>query len=255
MKEATVKLKEGKLPYRSEGSGEPLILLHSLGTSGESWSEVMEPLARKFSVYAVDMMGHGDSDKPGRNYEIPDYARNIVDFMDALKLEKARIIGNSVGAILSVEIAASYPHRVSRQVLVGCPARETPWERMEGLMLAALKYDMEGNPRPMTMEDLSLSYAHPTPRLLEQLNRLKARAGLWCKKTHIAIFLWDIVPRLPKISCPTLVLYGAKDELRQKEQVLLKGIKGARYTLIEDAGHVPQVDAPAAFLKAVMDFL
>jgi len=63
------------------------------------------------------------------------------------------------------------------------------------------------------------------------------------------------VPRLPKISCPTLVLYGAKDELRQKEQVLLKGIKGARYTLIEDAGHVPQVDAPAAFLKAVMDFL
>jgi pimeloyl-ACP methyl ester carboxylesterase len=57
------------------------------------------------------------------------------------------------------------------------------------------------------------------------------------------------------VSCPTLIIFGSKDFLREKEQVLLQNIRGAQYALIEDAGHLPQIDAPDAFLKPVMEFL
>ena len=84
MKETAVQTKDGKLFYRFEGQGEPLILLHSLGVSSESWRHVIEQLSRKFSVYAVDLMGHGNSDKPDKNYEIYQYAENVIELMNAL---------------------------------------------------------------------------------------------------------------------------------------------------------------------------
>ena len=122
-------------------------------------------------------------------------------------------------------------------------------------MFTALKYDAEGNRKPMTMDDLSLSYAHPTTEILEWVNNLNAKTGLWRKKAQIALVLWDIVPKLPMVSCPTLIIFGSKDALHEKEQVLTQSIRGAKYALIENAGHLPQIDAPEAFLKAVMEFL
>ncbi|MFC1974665.1 alpha/beta fold hydrolase [Chloroflexota bacterium] len=255
MKEGTVRLKDGGLFYISEGQGEPLVLLHSLGTSSESWHNVIEPLAKKFTVYAVDLMGHGNSGKPNMNYEIYHYAENVIELMDILGISTARVIGNSIGAMISLEMSVSFPQRVVKQVLVGCPASETAWEMMERLMLGALKYDAKGNPKPATMDDLSPFYVHITPETIEWINKLRAKAGLWCKKAHIAIALWDIMPKLPKVSCPTLVVFGDKDPLREKEQVLLRGIRGVKYNLIENAGHVPHIDAPEAFLKPVLEFL
>jgi pimeloyl-ACP methyl ester carboxylesterase len=71
----------------------------------------------------------------------------------------------------------------------------------------------------------------------------------------IAISLYDVFPRLPFVKCPTLILFGAKDILREKEMVLLQGIKGSRSALIENAGHVPQVEEPQAFLQELSRFL
>lgn len=255
MKEDAVRVKDGELFYRLVGRGEPLILLHSLGLSSESWQYVMEPLSKKFAVYAVDLMGFGDSDKPDRNYEIHHYANNIVEFMDLLDIGKARVMGNSIGAMIALEMSASFSNRVAKQVLVGCPAWRNAWDRLERLMLGALRYDVEGNIKPMTRDDLNLSYTHPTTELLEWVNNLRAKAGIWCKRAQIAVALWDIMPKLPMVSCPTLILFGDKDVLREQEQLLIQGIRGAKYALIEDAGHVPQIDAPKAFVDTVLEFL
>ncbi len=255
MKEETVSVKDGRLFYRLEGRGDPLILLHSLGLSSESWRHVIGPLSKRFSVYALDLMGFGNSDKPDKNYEIRHYAESIIEFMDKLGINKASVIGNSIGAIISLEMAASFPRRLVKQVLVGCLAWATAWERLEYLMTAAFRYDTNGMPKTMTMADLSLTYVHPTTEILEWNNRLRAKAGLWCKKAHIAIGLWDVVPKLPMVSCPTLIVFGSKDYLRSAEQVLIQGIKGTKYALIEDTGHSPQIESPEAFLKPVMQFL
>lgn len=254
MERLSLKLDVGRLSYVTQGQGPALLLLHSLGLSARSWDKVLEPLAQSYTVYALDMLGHGYSDKPPSNYLVEDYARSVVAFMNQLGLGKVVLCGNSVGALITLEIAATYPQHVGRLILVGCPARDT-WERMERLTLAALDYDAEGNPKAFSIADLDMFYAHPTPELLEWVNQQRVKAGVWVKKTVIAVSLYDVLPKLPLVRCPTLVLFGSQDTLREKEKTLLEGIKGANHALVADAGHVPQVERPQAFLQEVNRFL
>lgn len=254
MEKQSAEVKEGKIAYLSAGQGQPLLLLHSLGVSGESWKEVFQPLAENYRVCALDMMGHGDSSKPPRNYLIEDYARNVIDFADKMGLEKIRLCGNSVGALVALEVAAGYPERVKSLVLVGCPGWNT-WDRMERIMLSALSYDIEGNPLPVSQEQLAMTFTRVTPELMEWMSQQRAKAGLWMKKTMIAIGLYDVITRLPLVKCPTLVLFGSNDMLREQEQALLEGIPGAKHALVNDAGHLPQIDNPATFLQEVRSFL
>ena len=256
MQEATVQVKGGELFYASGGQGAPLLLLHSLGFSSEAWRYVIEPLSERFTVYAVDLIGHGDSSKPDKDYEIPHYTESIVEFMDSIGINKARIIGNSIGAMISIEMSVSFPERVVKQVLVGCPSLENIWDRLRVLMFfASLRYYPDGNPKPLTMEELKVSFAHPTKEILERANRLRTKAGLWCQKAQIAVALWDIKSRLPLVNCPTLIVSGSKDFACKQDKLLRQNIRGAKYALIEDTGHLPQIDDPEAFLKAVSSFL
>jgi len=254
MKRLSLKLNGEQLSYVSQGQGPALLLLHSLGVSSEAWSKVIDPLSQNYTIYAPDMLGHGYSDKPPRNYLIEDYARSIVTFTDKLRLDKVILCGNSVGALIALEIAATHPERLEKLILVGCPGWDA-WQRMERVTLSALNFDSEGNPLPLSMTDLAMSYTHPTSELLEWVNQQRAKAGIWIKKTLIAIGLYDITPKLPLIKCPTLVLFGSQDMLREQEGTLVEGIKGAKHALVQNAGHLPQIDNPQAFLQEVNRFL
>jgi len=254
MERLSVKLDVGQLSYISEGQGPALLLLHSLGLSGDAWSKVLEPLAQSYAIYALDMLGHGYSDKPPRNYLIGDYAQSVVAFADKLGLERIILCGNSVGALIALEVAATHPTRVAELILVGCPAWDA-WQRMERLTIAALDYDVEGNPLPPSVTKLAMHYTQVTPELLEWVSQQRARAGIWMKKTLIAIGLYDVIPKLPMVKCPTLVLFGSQDILREQEKILLEGIKGARHAVVENAGHLPQIDNPQGFLREVNQFL
>lgn len=254
MPRSFIPLGDGKLAYLAGGKGKNLILLHSLNISADSWEKVFVPLSESHAVYALDMFGHGDSDKPAKNLLIEDYARSVVEFMDRMKIEKAMVCGNSVGALTAVELGAVYPQRFEKLVLVGCPARN-PWERMERLALSALGFDAQGNPHPVSLTDLKMTFAHPTPELAGWFNQLRAKAGVWVKKTMIAISLYDPFPKFPQIKCPTLIIFGDQDVLKEKEKDILTGIDGSKSVILQDAGHVPQMDQPEAFLKAVIPFL
>jgi len=254
MKRLSIKLDEGRISYLTDGQGPPLLLLHSLGVSSESWSRVIKPLAQSYSVYAWDMMGHGDSDKPPRNFLVEDYARNLIHFSDRLGLGQMILCGNSVGALIALEVAAAYPEKVKALILVGCPGWDA-WGRLERLMLSASNYDSEGNPLPATKEQLAMSYTRVTKELIEWVNQQRAKAGLWMKKTMIAIGLYDAIPKLLLVRCPTLVVFGSEDLLREREKVLLEGISGAKHAVVPNAGHLPQVDNPQGFLQEVKQFL
>jgi len=254
MAKSFIQLEDGKLAYLAGGKGKNLMLLHSLNISSDSWEKVFGGLTQNFTVHALDMFGHGDSEKPPKNLLIEDYARSVVQFMDRMKIEKAIVCGNSVGALMAVELGAIYPQRIEKLVLVGCPARDA-WERMERLALSALGFDAQGNPQPLSLTDLKMTYAHPTPELAVWFNQLRGKAGVWVKKTMIAISLYDPFAKFPKIKCPTLILFGDQDILKEKEKEILRGIKGAKSVILHDAGHVPQMDQPEAFLKEVNQFL
>ncbi|MFH1639946.1 MAG: alpha/beta hydrolase [Chloroflexota bacterium] len=254
MKPQFAKIDDGRISYTLDGQGPPLVLLHSLGVSSESWNKVIEPLAKSWSVYALDMLGHGDSDKPPRNYLIEDYTKNVIQFCERLGLEQIVLCGNSVGALIAIYIAATCPEKVKALILVGCPAWD-PWGKIERIMLSALNYDIYSNPLPATNEQLAVSYTRVTPELIEWVNQQRTKAGQWMKKTMIAIALHDITPELPMIKCPTLILFGSEDYLREQEMVLINEIRDAKQAVIPNAGHLPQMDDPEGFLMEVNRFL
>jgi pimeloyl-ACP methyl ester carboxylesterase len=254
MQKSFIQMENGKMAYLAGGKGKNLILLHSLNVSADSWEKVFGALAQNFSVYALDMPGHGDSEKPTRNLLIEDYARSVIQFMDEMKIEEAVVCGNSVGALIAVEMAAAHPRRVEKLILVGCPARDA-WERMERFALSALSFDPRGNPLPLSLTELKMTFPHPTQEVASWFNRLRSKAGVWVKKTMIAISLYDPFPRFSRIQCPTLVFFGDQDVLKEKEMVMTQMIQGARSVTILDAGHVPQMDQPQAFLREILPFL
>ena len=105
----TVSTPSGNMHFIKKGSGYPVVLLHPAGTSVWAWENVLETLSQSFTCYAFDMMGHGDSDKPSRRFGIPDYAQALDQACQILNIHRAHVVGNSVGAVLAIETAASFP--------------------------------------------------------------------------------------------------------------------------------------------------
>lgn len=253
-----VQVADGRIYYEKVGSGPAVLLLHPLGTSTWAWSKVMESLGQHFSCYAFDMLGHGRSDKPGREFTIPDFAASLEDAMGRLGVERAHVVGNSVGSILAAEFAASFPQRVDRLILVGAPMWD-PRMAMQRLEEGAFQYDSKGLPLPRTRAQLieSTTYGrNPRAEWVDKNNLLSAQAGVWVLKTLEALSWYDVVSRLPLIKArATMVLYGEYDRLRDGEDLLLNNLCNATKVILPGLGHVPQIEGPEVFVAAVEPFL
>ncbi|MCS7002481.1 MAG: alpha/beta fold hydrolase, partial [Dehalococcoidia bacterium] len=112
---------KGQIHYRESGEGPPLVLVHETARSSDGFSEVMPYLARQFRVIAMDTPGFGDSYRPTESPGIAGYAQSILDFFDALGLQRPHLLGFHTGAAFAAEAAARAPDRVDRLVLCGCP--------------------------------------------------------------------------------------------------------------------------------------
>lgn len=248
---------EGHIHFVKKGSGYPLVLLHPLGTSVWAWHAVIDSLSQHYTCYAFDMLGHGESDKPTRHFNLPDYARSVDHACQVLNIHRGHYIGNSVGAVLATEVAASYPDRVDKLVLVGCPvfdARTAP-QRLQDF---AGQYDKKGLPRPRSLEELkaATTFANPRPEWVEANNRTRAQAGVWVGKLMESLAYYDIMARLPRIrASATLVMYGEVDRLRDGEELLHNNIVNASKTVLPGLGHIPQIEDPEAFIGALLPFL
>ncbi len=106
-----------KLHYIEAGSGAPVVLLHGLGGDGSRWAPNIAELAKDFHVFALDQIGFGQSDKPLANYHTGMLAEFLVDFMAAVNVPKASLVGNSMGASVALYTAVHYPAKVDRIVL------------------------------------------------------------------------------------------------------------------------------------------
>src|SRR3954447_10670119 len=106
-----------KLHYLEAGRGAPIVLLHGLGGDGSRWRPNIEPLAKDFHVFALDQIVFGESDKPLANYHTGMLAEFLVDFLKAVNVPKASLVGNSMGAGVALYTAAKFPQAVERIVL------------------------------------------------------------------------------------------------------------------------------------------
>ncbi len=253
----TVPTRDGNMHYVKQGSGFPLVMLHPLGTSTWAWHAVIDSLSQHFTCYAFDMLGHGESDKPTRHFNMPDYAQALDDACQLLNIHRGHYLGNSVGACLATEMAASFPNRMDKLVLVGCPVWD-PLTAAQRIKDSADDYKRDGTPKLRTLAGLKqrTTFANPRKEWVDATNETRAQAGVWVKNLSHALAHYDIRARLPMIQCrATLVMYGEQDRLREGENLLYNNIANATKTILPGLGHIPQIEDPEAFVGALLDFL
>ena len=118
MKRAYADIPDGQIHYRTEGSGEPIILLHMVCSSSDEYTRVIPFLSKTYHPIAMDFLGYGESDKPKFEYQIADHARTVGSFMDSLGIEKASVVGHHSGATVGAEFAVAFQNQSIRGFIV-----------------------------------------------------------------------------------------------------------------------------------------
>jgi len=268
--------------YKEQGSGEDaIVLLHGFGASSFSWREVTTALSADGRVVAFDRPSAGLTQRLMPNEWNPaDYAGGspyspeaqadlTVALLDELGIERAVLVGHSAGGSVAMLTALKYPERVEALVLVdpaiytegGPPAfvyplLKTPQMRRLGPLVGRAL----GGPAGERI--LKMAWHDPS-RITEEIRqgyRLPLRAENWDRalwELTVARRPLDLGERLDELTVPVLVVSGDDDRIVPTEESrrLAEEIAGADLALIEDAGHVPHEEQPAAFLEAVGTFL
>ena len=248
-----------KIHYVEAGSGPTVILLHGLGGSSQAWQFNIGALAEKFHVVVPDQLGFGKSDKPLVNYRIRTYVDFLDQFCKQLKIERASLVGNSMGGWIAAIYAASYPDRVDKLVLVDAggyaPAKDFDTRAFYGL-------------NPTTREGMKLLVAKVFYSKLFQTDaaidqaiaaRLAAGDGYTINSITESIIrgedLFDDVVKT--IKRPTLIVWGRQDGLvpLSDGERLNKDIAGSKLVVIDQCGHVPNFEKAAEFNAAALKFL
>jgi pimeloyl-ACP methyl ester carboxylesterase len=212
-----------------EGNGYPLFLLHQVVLSSFEFQNVMPLFSDEYCVFAPDMPGFGRSDPAPLDWKLEDFARNVVEIMDALNMEKAHIAGHHTGAIVASEIAAAYPDRVNRLILSGCAIydRNEAWKakvtRFSDAILKECRYlpfpfeppyDIEQDGSHLMKvwnlqkkQNSESELAFVQKAFITHLLHADKRGG----SAILAQMEYDRNPRLPLIKAPTLCLSGRKD--------------------------------------------
>jgi pimeloyl-ACP methyl ester carboxylesterase len=214
-------------------------------------------MSQHFTCYAFDMLGHGESDKPTRHFNMPDYAQALDDACQLLNIHRGHYVGNSVGACLAAEMAATFPDRLDKLVLVGCPVWD-PRTAAQRVKESEGDYKRDGTPKLRNLAGLKerTTFVHPRKEWVDATNQTRAQAGIWVKNVHNVLAHYDIMARLPMIQTrATLVMYGEHDRLREGEELLQNNIVNASKTILPGLGHIPQIEDPELFVDSLLQFL
>jgi pimeloyl-ACP methyl ester carboxylesterase len=248
------------------GSGDPLLLIHGLGGNWQNWLETIPFFARRYRVVVPDLPGFGASPMPAEKISIPGYAREMFEMMDALDIDSAAVVGNSMGGFIGIDMAIQAPVRVSKLVLVSAAGIAVEHQRREpvrtiaraltfvGARIASRADVVARRPRLRRLL-LATAAAHPerlpAPLAAEQI-RANGKPG-WVGAFD-ALLSYRIRGRLGEVRCPTLIVWGEEDRMvpvRDADE-FERAIPGARKVIFPDTGHVAMLERPARF-NAVMD--
>lgn len=228
-----------------------LVLLHSTGTSKRMFNQVIPALPHLRCV-AVDVLGHGESDRPGHEFTIPDHASAIADLITQLRRQDEPVLlaGCSLGAIIAVELAATTPGLLDGLLLNGCPGWHLESQRTGRLRTLSTKLlGSDGLPLPDAEMPGTVVLASAEEHKARQAD--VAACGRWLLSTQWAVAAYDIAARLPKVRTTTTVLIGEHDFLLLTMYTIVEGITDARLEFLDDASHLSPYDNPEGFAASV----
>jgi len=245
--------------YFDMGSGPVVVLLHGLGARKEDWLPVFEPMAQKYRLLVPDQIGFGKSDKPLLDYSVQTYVDFLNEFLRQLKVEKASLVGESLGGWIAALYVAE----------IGGSAHLIPVDRLVLVDAAGLKQDQpipDLNPSSLAaMRGVMEAVFYDTSWLNEDALRRIFTDKLAVRDSYtVRSFLGNptrekerLDDRLASIKTPTLVVWGRQDKLLPvaSGERYAAGIAGAKLVSFEKCGHVPPMEKTEEFLAAVMPFL
>ena len=263
--------------YWAEGEGSPVVLLHGMGGSAAGWLPSLGAFESQHRIYAPDLIGHGrtaklDSDSGG----FSDLVKFVHDFMTELKIDRAHIVGHSMGGAIALRFAMDHPERIGKMVLAssGGLGREiTPLFRIMsipviGEILAALNATSDVKKFGDNVRKGSKNPAKITDELIEILFRIEQKPGQY--KTTLKFlregvnflgqrpgYIGPILQGLPSLDLPILLIWGRQDDLVPfaHGEFAVKKLPTARLEVLDACGHVPMFDQPEIFNRLVLEFL
>jgi len=241
--------------YYEAGQGSAVILLHGLGSSKESWFANIGAVSAKYHVYAIDQIGFGHSDKPLLDYKIATFSDFLQAFMQSQNLSKATLVGNSLGGWIALDFTVRHPEMVEKLVLVDSAG--IPWSPAPTVHLNPSTLDEMREILNICFYDKKFVTDEAVARAFT--NRLGNNDGYTVQRTMAGTGAEPQfeTAKLNSIKASTLVVWGRQDELVPLSvgERLRDGIAGAKLVVIDQCGHIPQIEKATDFNRELLDFL
>jgi abhydrolase domain-containing protein 6 len=254
-------------PYLEGGprGGVPLLLVHGFGGDKDNWAMIAPHLTDRYHVIIPDLVGFGDNARDhDASYDIKAQTDRLIAFMDAIGVEKAHIVGNSMGGWIALQAALDHPGRLATLTLMNSAG-------VNGAEQSALQQMPRTDKSPLVPENVG-----DLKRLMAFIaHKPRSIPGRFMdvvfedRSQHSALLdkiFWTIVAdgderplndRLGEVTVPTLIIWGRHDQLIHVSCVaeLQKGIAGSEAVIFEDVGHVPMLEKPGATAAVLRRFL
>jgi 2-hydroxymuconate-semialdehyde hydrolase len=257
-----------KFCYQERGDGPVILILPGLGTNIDFWQLNIPVLAERFQVIALDLPGLGKSDKPDASYDLPWMCDRILAFMDAKRIDRASIIGGSLGGHLGLLLALNHPERVEKLIMMGSVGA---WPRPNFVLDAGLKLlwneaivvSFVRAHWPEIFHLMFIRDSDLTRSLFRYQMARRARGDRFAPEGRAlaralrSIFYNSCRDRLATVGVPVLLIWGESDEIHPPEEGLYmrRHIPDARIAIVRDAAHEVMVDQPETFNRLVQTFL
>lgn len=260
------------ITYRDEGQGPPVVLVHGYTGGRWYWRHMIEHFAKSHRLIALDLKGHGDSDKPEPKtspYGIPEYAQEVDEFLIKVGVEEFVLCGHSMGGMITQMYALNFPHRKLKGIVLcstapsihGPPTLPPELGQDVGAIVQALTSGevSEEMERAFARMAFAPEFADGHPELVDEA----FSEGQKCPPTVKAALLealmtkFDVKDRISQIKLPTLILVGTEDLLTSVEQseLINSKIDNSKLVTFPGVGHMISIECPDAVNGAIGQFM
>lgn len=226
--------------YQVAGQGEPVVLVHGLSGSSHWWIRNLPALADSYTVYLVDLPGFGAMSRFPGQLMLPELATWLLQWMDAVRLDRVRLIGHSMGGAIAIQCAAQRPDAISHLALAAPAA--IPVGHPTLLSYVPPLVEAVATMTPSFLPILAYDALRADPRTLLRMSR--------------DLLTHDVRDELRQIIAPTLLMWGRRDSLVPPSlgHQMRQELSHAELHILDGAGHVVMYDRPATFNRAVLAF-
>jgi pimeloyl-ACP methyl ester carboxylesterase len=264
-----------RLAYRQAGSGPVLVLVHGITSDSSTWERVMPYLARRFTVLAPDLIGHGQSDKPKGDYSLGAHASGLRDLVLSLGHERATFVGHSLGGGIAMQLSYQFPEMCERLVLVSsgglgrdvsallraatlpgselvlpllAATRLLDAGRLAAGLLSRMGLHVATDIREMARGHATLSDPQARSAFIDTLRAVVDHGGQRVEASNRLYLAQHI---------PFLLIWGERDTIIPADhgRAAHAQVPGSRLEVFSRSGHFPQLDEPERFLDVLIDFI